>query len=132
MPKTVKGSIKSKLEKGGGTMNEKTKILDEAAISRAIKRISHEILEKNKGTEDLLLVGIKTRGTPLANRIQQQIKEIEGVDVETGELDISLYRDDLSNKDTQDEATVTRRISHLQFKGKKSFYLMMCFIPAEP
>lgn len=70
MPKTVKGSIKSKLEKGGGTMNEKTKILDEAAISRAIKRISHEILEKNKGTEDLLLVGIKTRGTPLANRIQ--------------------------------------------------------------
>ena len=123
MPKTVKGSIKSKLEKGGGTMNEKTKILDEAAISRAIKRISHEILEKNKGTEDLLLVGIKTRGTPLANRIQQQIKEIEGVDVETGELDISLYRDDLSNKDTQDEATVNQTNITSSIQGKKVILL---------
>ena len=123
MPKTVKGSIKSKLEKGGGTMNEKTKILDEAAISRAIKRISHEVLEKNKGTEDLLLVGIKTRGTPLANRIQQQIKEIEGVDVETGELDISLYRDDLSNKDTQDEATVNQTNITSSIQGKKVILL---------
>ena len=123
MPKTVKGSIKSKLEKGGGTMNEKTKILDEAAISRAIKRISHEILEKNKGTENLLLVGIKTRGTPLANRIQQQIKEIEGVDVETGELDISLYRDDLSNKDTQDEATVNQTNITSSIQGKKVILL---------
>lgn len=121
--KPVKGSIKSKLEKGGGTMNEKTKILDEAAISRAIKRISHEILEKNKGTEDLLLVGIKTRGTPLANRIQQQIKEIEGVDVETGELDISLYRDDLSNKDTQDEATVNQTNITSSIQGKKVILL---------
>lgn len=123
MPKTVKGSIKSKLEKGGGTMNEKTKILDEAAISPGIKRISHEILEKNKGTEDLLLVGIKTRGTPLANRIQQQIKEIEGVDVETGELDISLYRDDLSNKDTQDEATVNQTNITSSIQGKKVILL---------
>ncbi|MBU6081361.1 bifunctional pyr operon transcriptional regulator/uracil phosphoribosyltransferase PyrR [Allobacillus halotolerans] len=104
-------------------MNEKTKILDEAAISRAIKRISHEILEKNKGTEDLLLVGIKTRGTPLANRIQQQIKEIEGVDVETGELDISLYRDDLSNKDTQDEATVNQTNITSSIQGKKVILL---------
>lgn len=88
-----------------------------------IKRISHEILEKNKGTEDLLLVGIKTRGTPLANRIQQQIKEIEGVDVETGELDISLYRDDLSNKDTQDEATVNQTNITSSIQGKKVILL---------
>lgn len=87
-------------------MKEKTKLLDEAAIKRAIKRISHEIIERNKGTEDLILVGIKTRGMPLAKRIEKNIEEIEGVTIPTGELDISLYRDDLSNKDTVDEATV--------------------------
>ncbi len=100
-------------------MQEKTKVLDQPAISRAIKRISHEILEKNKGTEDLLLVGIKTRGMPLAKRIQEQIQQIEEVEVETGELDISLYRDDLSNRDDQDEAIVNQTSIESDVNGKK-------------
>ncbi|MFD2638202.1 bifunctional pyr operon transcriptional regulator/uracil phosphoribosyltransferase PyrR [Piscibacillus salipiscarius] len=90
-------------------MKEKTQLLDQAAIARAIKRISHEIIERNKGTDDLILVGIKTRGLPLAKRIQKNIEQIENVTVETGELDISLYRDDLSNRDDVDEATVNQR-----------------------
>ena len=100
-------------------MQEKTKVLDQPAISRAIKRISHEILEKNKGTEDLLLVGIKTRGMPLAKRIKEQIQQIEEVEVETGELDISLYRDDLSNRDDQDEAIVNQTSIESDVNGKK-------------
>lgn len=99
-------------------MKEKTKLLDEAAIKRAIKRISHEIIERNKGTEDLILVGIKTRGMPLAKRIEKNIEEIEGVTIPTGELDISLYRDDLSNKDTVDEATVNMTNIQHDIKGK--------------
>ncbi|MDI9413088.1 MAG: bifunctional pyr operon transcriptional regulator/uracil phosphoribosyltransferase PyrR [Bacillota bacterium] len=76
---------------------EKAQILDGAQIRRALTRISHEIVENNRGTDRLLLVGIRTRGVPLAKRIAQMIKEIEGVEVDVGELDISLYRDDLSS-----------------------------------
>lgn len=71
-------------------------LLDEIAMNRAIIRISHEILEKNKGTEDLVLVGIKTRGVPIAKRIAAKIHEFEGVEMPVGILDITLYRDDLS------------------------------------
>lgn len=71
-------------------------LLDEVAMNRAITRISHEILEKNKGIEDVVLVGIKTRGVPIAQRIAAKIKEFEGVEVAVGTLDITLYRDDLS------------------------------------
>jgi Pyrimidine operon attenuation protein/uracil phosphoribosyltransferase len=56
----------------------KAKIMDELAIRRAITRISNEIIERNKGVEDIILIGIKTRGVPLANRISQKIEEIEG------------------------------------------------------
>ncbi|MBA1336204.1 MAG: Pyrimidine operon regulatory protein PyrR [Firmicutes bacterium] len=77
-------------------MNVKAKIMDETAINRAITRVSHEILERNKGVDDLVLVGIRTRGLPLAKRIASKIKEIEGVDLPIGVLDITLYRDDLS------------------------------------
>ncbi|HHW54181.1 MAG: bifunctional pyr operon transcriptional regulator/uracil phosphoribosyltransferase PyrR [bacterium] len=69
--------------------------MDKTAMRRALTRIAHEILEKNKGTEDLLLVGIKTRGVPLARRLAAKIEEIEGVRVPIGSLDITLYRDDL-------------------------------------
>ncbi|GAA0460738.1 bifunctional pyr operon transcriptional regulator/uracil phosphoribosyltransferase PyrR [Alkalibacillus silvisoli] len=94
-------------------MQEKTQLLDQPAVSRAVKRISHEIIERNKGTDDLVLVGIKTRGMPLARRIQAAIEQIEGVTVPTGELDISLYRDDLSNMDEHDEAHVNQsKIDH--------------------
>ncbi|NLY52719.1 MAG: bifunctional pyr operon transcriptional regulator/uracil phosphoribosyltransferase PyrR [Firmicutes bacterium] len=74
----------------------KAQIMDEAAIGRALTRIAHEILERNKGVQDLMLVGIRTRGVPLARRLVQRIEEIEGVAVPMGELDITLYRDDLS------------------------------------
>jgi len=73
-------------------------ILDENAIKRSITRISYEIIEKNKGIENLVLVGIKTRGVPLANRIAKRLFEIEGQEVPVGKLDITLYRDDLTEK----------------------------------
>lgn len=70
-------------------------VLDEADIARAIRRIAHEIVEKAKGPEDLLLLGIPTRGVFLAQRIADAITAIEGVQVPCGALDITLYRDDL-------------------------------------
>ena len=72
-----------------------TVILNAKDVSRAINRIAHEILEKNKGCENLALVGIRTRGVYLAQRLQKQIQAIEGVDIECGVLDITLYRDDI-------------------------------------
>lgn len=70
-------------------------VLDEADIGRAIRRVSHEIVEKARGTEDLLLLGIPTRGVALARRIAAAIASIEGTEVPVGSLDITLYRDDL-------------------------------------
>ncbi|MEF9990920.1 MAG: bifunctional pyr operon transcriptional regulator/uracil phosphoribosyltransferase PyrR [Romboutsia sp.] len=80
-------------------MLEKAQLMDEKAIERAIIRISHEIIEKNKGVEDVVLVGIKTRGVPIAYRISNKIEDIEGTKVNTGEVDITLYRDDLKKLD---------------------------------
>lgn len=71
--------------------------MDKMAMRRALTRIAHEILEKNKGTKDLVLVGIRTRGVPLAQRLAAKIQEIEGVRVPVGSLDITLYRDDLES-----------------------------------
>lgn len=75
---------------------EKTIIMDAQAIRRALTRIAHEIIEKNKGTKDLILVGIRTRGVPLAERLAAEIEKIEGINLPVGVLDITLYRDDLS------------------------------------
>lgn len=77
---------------------QKAKIMDEKAIGRAITRISHEIIERNKGIENVALIGIKTRGVPVASRIADKIETIEGQRIQTGEMDITLYRDDLSEK----------------------------------
>ena len=77
-------------------MKVKAVIMDEKTIDRAVTRTAHEILERNKGTENLALLGIRTRGVPLAKRILGKIKEIEGADLPLGILDITLYRDDLS------------------------------------
>lgn len=79
----------------------KSKIIDADGIRRAIMRVAHEIVEKNKGTDDLVLVGIRRRGVPLAERIQRCIEEFEGIKVPLGILDITLYRDDLSTIDVQ-------------------------------
>jgi pyrimidine operon attenuation protein / uracil phosphoribosyltransferase len=76
-------------------MNKKShKILDASEIDRILTRITHEILEKHKGTENLALIGIQTRGVYLAKRIQKKIQEVEGVEIMTGDMDITLYRDD--------------------------------------
>ncbi len=71
-------------------------ILSEEEIKRIIVRISHEIIEKNGGAKKLALVGIRTRGVPLAGRIAQVIKEVEKIEIPVGSLDITMYRDDLS------------------------------------
>ena len=78
------------------TGKPKAVIMDEAAISRAITRIAHEILEHNEGAEHVALVGVVRRGVPLAKRIAEQIYQIEGVKVPFGSLDISFYRDDVT------------------------------------
>ena len=70
-------------------------VLDAARISRSLARIAHEILERNHAVDELALIGIRTRGVPLAKRIAQSIREINQHDVPTGALDITLYRDDL-------------------------------------
>ena len=75
---------------------KKTSIMDADGIRRALIRIAHEITEKNKGVENVALVGIRTRGVPLAARIAEEIQKIEIVKVPTGSLDITLYRDDLT------------------------------------
>lgn len=77
-------------------MADKTEIMDESGIIRAVTRIAHEIIEKNKGVEDLVLIGIQRRGVPLAKMIAEKIKGVEGKEVPVGILDITLYRDDLS------------------------------------
>ncbi|MDI6606024.1 MAG: bifunctional pyr operon transcriptional regulator/uracil phosphoribosyltransferase PyrR [Candidatus Omnitrophota bacterium] len=77
-------------------MKEKARILDKEAISRALMRIAHEILEKNKGSAGLCLVGIRNRGVYLASRLAACIKKIDNEGVPVGILDITLYRDDLT------------------------------------
>ena len=70
-------------------------VLDERDISRALSRIAHEILERNKGVSDIVLLGIPTRGVPLAQRIAAKMASVEGVEVPVGSLDVTMYRDDL-------------------------------------
>lgn len=78
---------------------KKNVLLDAEAIRRAIVRISHEIIERNKGVEDVVLVGIHTLGVPMAERLAAAIEKIENVKVPVGMLDITMYRDDLSTLD---------------------------------
>ena len=77
-------------------LRDKHKLMDEMDIKRALTRIAHEIIEKNKGTENVALVGIQRRGAPIAERIAARIAEIEGVQLPVGILDITLYRHDLT------------------------------------
>lgn len=84
-------------------MDKSTVILDQEAIRRALTRIAHEIIERNKGIDNCILVGIKTRGIYLANRLAERIEQIEGSKIAVGEIDITLYRDDLSIKTKNEE-----------------------------
>ena len=80
------------------TLREKAQVLDEPGIERALNRIAHEILERVVGTDGLALVGIRTRGVSLAQRIAERLQTIDGARVPVGALDITLYRDDLGLK----------------------------------
>jgi pyrimidine operon attenuation protein/uracil phosphoribosyltransferase len=80
------------------TTDDGRTVLDARDIGRALTRISHEILERNKGGSDLVLLGIPSRGVPLAQRIAERIASVEGYDVPVGSLDVTMYRDDLRMK----------------------------------
>ena len=81
---------------GGGVMRFKAGVMDKVSLERALVRIAHQIIERNDGTENLCLIGIRTRGVPLARRLAENIRAIEGAEIPVGELDITRYRDDLS------------------------------------
>ncbi len=81
---------------GNEDLRIKAQIMDEAGMKRSLVRIAHEIIEKNKGVENMVLMGIRRRGVPLARRLGSYIKEFEGTIVPEGSLDITLYRDDLT------------------------------------
>ncbi len=89
-------------------MHQKAQIMDENAMKRALMRLSHEIVEKNKGAANLVFVGIRRRGEPLAERVSENIRTIEGISVPCGSIDISFYRDDLT---TLSESPEVRRAS---------------------
>ena len=78
-------------------MEFKSVLLDEKAIKRTLTRVAHEIIEKNKGTENIMLVGIKRRGVPIAERIALLIEQFEEIKVPVSSVDITLYRDDLTS-----------------------------------
>ena len=77
-------------------MELKSVVMDEAAVRRSIARITHEIIEKNNGSDDLCLLGVHRRGIPLARMLAENVEKFEGVQVPVGSIDISLYRDDLT------------------------------------
>ena len=85
----------------------KAVLLTEEDFQRIITRLSHEIIEKNRGIENLVIVGIRTRGASLATRVSNKIKEIEGIEIPTGVLDITLYRDDFRTRLKQPSVEVT-------------------------
>lgn len=77
-------------------LRDKKLLMDDVAMGRALTRIAHEIIERNKGVENVCIVGIRRRGGPLAQRLAEKIEKIEGLNVPVGILDITLYRDDLT------------------------------------
>lgn len=74
-------------------------LMDETAVKRALARITHELIERNKGASNICLLGVKTRGVPLAQMLAENVKRFEGVDVPLGYLDITLHRDDIPKED---------------------------------
>src|SRR5690625_6977142 len=77
----------------------KAELMGEREINRALTRIAHEIIERNKGSQNVALVGVHTRGVPIAERLKQRIEEFEGTEIPLGKIDITLYRDDLTEID---------------------------------
>ena len=83
-------------------------VMDADRMSRALTRIAHEILERNRGLDEIALVGIRTRGVPIARRLARSLREINGDNVPTGALDITLYRDDLMRNPVGPQPVVRR------------------------
>ncbi|MFV0559545.1 MAG: bifunctional pyr operon transcriptional regulator/uracil phosphoribosyltransferase PyrR [Enterococcus sp.] len=92
-------------------------VIDNVTMKRALTRITYEIIERNHGIEDVVLVGIKTRGIYIAQRIAERLKQLEGIDVPVGELDITLYRDDIEA--TQDEPELHSSDIPVALEGKE-------------
>lgn len=97
-------------------MKLKAQIMDEAAVKRALMRISHEIAEKNKGTENVVLVGILRRGEPIAERVKENLLAIEGQEIPCGSIDIKFYRDDLTA--VSEQPTVRRTSLPFDVNGR--------------
>ena len=97
-------------------MEFKAQIMNQQDVDRTLVRLAHQIVEKNQGVSDLCLIGIKTRGIPLAQRLANLIETFEGVIVPVGELDITLYRDDLSK--INDDPVISRTNVPFSIEGK--------------
>ena len=91
-----------------------TRLMDADDVSRALRRLAHELVEANHGADDLVLMGIQTRGVPLAERIASHLLDIEGVDVPVGALDVTLYRDDIGRR-APDGGAAVRPLSETRF-----------------
>lgn len=98
-------------------MEFKSILLDEKAIKRTLTRIAHEIIEKNKGVENIVLLGIQRRGVPIARRIATLIEQFEDVKVEVGSVDITLYRDDLT--EVAEQPLLNEKSLDIDVKNKK-------------
>ena len=98
-------------------MQFKAQVVDRQDVERTLVRLAHQIVEKNHGTEDLCLIGIKTRGIPLAQRLAKLIEQFEGVQLPVGELDISLYRDDLTKY--SEDPVISRTNVPFSVQGKR-------------
>ncbi|WP_407371411.1 bifunctional pyr operon transcriptional regulator/uracil phosphoribosyltransferase PyrR [Carnobacterium sp.] len=101
------------------SIKSEVEVVDQAAVKRALTRITYEIIERNKGIEDLVLVGIKTRGIYLARRIAERMKQLENVEIPVGELDISLYRDDVHETNGNNEPTINGSDIPVSIEGKQ-------------
>jgi len=102
-------------------MKIRTKVADSEGLDRILTRITHEILEKNKGSKDLVLIGMRTRGEFLARRIQSKLKNIDGADLPIGVLDVTLYRDDFRTRIKQPEISV----SNITFDINDKYIILM-------
>ncbi|MDH5520215.1 MAG: bifunctional pyr operon transcriptional regulator/uracil phosphoribosyltransferase PyrR [Acidimicrobiia bacterium] len=88
----------------GGVFIARSEVLDSAGVSRAVRRMAHEILEANQGLAEVVLIGLQTGGVPFAGAIAEALEEIEGVNVPLGRLDVAFYRDDINLRPVLPEA----------------------------